>query len=103
MKSSKKHVFTNFFAVFSSTKPVLKKSEKVKNEELEIFTVELWRICGVEMEKFLKILWNYLFPDRRISHSVECYFLEKVEIFFITLQYHGICEEIISTYFSTLC
>ncbi len=47
-----------FFLPGSSTMPLLKKSEKVKNQKRRICAVELCRNCGVERENFLKILWK---------------------------------------------
>jgi hypothetical protein len=65
--------------------------------------VKKCRNCGVEMEKFLKILWKLSLLCFNISQAVKFASPEKVEIIFSSNHIPLCCENIYSTCFSTLC
>ncbi len=91
MKLSRTHVFSGKLPPDSSTMRLWRKSEKVEIKTAEKSSVKKFGNCGVEREKLWRILWNSNPLRSSFSHSVESEILEKVEIYFRTLQKRGVC------------
>lgn len=91
MNPSKKHEFPFDWHCFYSTSALLKKCVNVKNFRRRFPAVKKWNLCGVELEKFLKNLWNFSFQPDLFSQSVESANLEKVEIISGISHFYGNC------------